>query len=342
LSEVRSRLNQSRVCGVIVLGLAWLLVAPRVSARAGCVELVGELPHALSGCATEQRVCESYQRAYAADGGEVSGAFVPLQVRLGTPSAQAGDATVLELDAFTAERWLGHRTLSLRARDCAALPDALALVLVLLAHESPPAQPLPQVSAPLPPPAAATPAHEARARSAPVGDFSLGAGAGLMIGALPSAALALQLQAATLGVPLSLRARATLLWPQEQRIAEGYVQTNDYELALEACAGFSFRDAPRVTLRLCAGPRVGLMRVRARDFALRNDRTTEFLLYLGLMPELALALGPNTSLQLGIAAALALLRPRFGVGLDSGLRVSALSTPSWLRTELLLSLVQIF
>jgi hypothetical protein len=340
--------------------LAWLIGASRADAQAGCVELAATLPEALSGCVTEQRLCSSYLRALAAEGGGQEqaarssgqtqpGELVPLHVQLSTPD-QPGDAatTAIELDAFAYGQWLGHRTLSVRARDCVAVPDALALVLALLARQADPAlqpmatapgerksQPARQAEQDMEPPAA-------KREQSDSGSFSLGAGAGVFFGALPLTAVALQLQAATLGAPVSLRARATLLWPQEQGVAEGYVKMQDYELALEACAGFSFRDAPRLSLRLCGGPRAGLMVVRARDFALQNDQATEFLLYLGVLPEVSLALGPRTSLQLGVAGAAALIRPRFGVGLGSGARVSALSAPGAIRAELALSLIQIF
>lgn len=343
LFEVPARGIQSRVSGVVSWGLACLLLASRVNAQAGCVEVQGEVPPALSGCVTEQRLCTGYLRALVANSGDAEPHVVPLQVRFGGP---ASDATRLELDVFSDGQWLGRRVLSIRANDCAALPDALALVLVLLAQQaelgpdSPPSAAA--LSPPSPEPAAAAERPAEDPQPSVSGHLSLGAGAGLFIGALPSAALALQLQAATLAQPVQVRARATLLWPDEQRIAEGYVRMHDYELALEACVGSSFYAASWLSLRVCGGPRAGWMFVRARDFALRNDAATEFLLYLGVQPELGLALGPRTALQLGIAAALALIRPRFGVGLQSGERVSALASPSAIRAELSLTLVQIF
>ena|GEM_PF-3077793 len=355
-SKVRARGIQSRLCGGLLWGLAWLFVAPRVSAQAGCVEIEGALPEALSECVTEVRLCSSYLRALAADGGggdrqDTADDFLPLRVRLRAAPGQSADASAIELDAAAYGVTLGQRTLSIRARDCAAVPDVLALVLALLARQASSdsqlraarnaarAQPAAVVEqAPAeqlgPPPEQRTPSIS--------GSVGLGAGVGMFFGALPSAAPALQLQAATpIGDPLTLRARATLLWPQQQRIAEGSVNLQHYELALEACAGFSFRDT-RLSLRLCGGPRVGLMIVHARDFTLQNERATEFLMYLGVQPELGLALGPRTSLNLGVAIAAAVVRPRFGVALDSGTRVSTLSTPSTIRAELALTLVRIF
>jgi hypothetical protein len=170
----------------------------------------------------------------------------------------------------------------------------------------------------------------------------LGAGAGVFLGALPTAALALHIHASTLSEPVALRLRAVFLWPQELRVVEGYVQMRDYELALEACSGLTLRHGLRLALRLCGGPRVGLVHARAREFRLQNERATELALYLGLMPEVSLALGPDTWLRFGVAGALALVRPRFGVGIDDVQRWTPLSSPRWLRAELALSLVQIF
>jgi hypothetical protein len=173
-------------------------------------------------------------------------------------------------------------------------------------------------------------------------NIGLGGGAGVFYGVLPSAALALQLQAAYVSGLFSLRVRGTLLWPQQQHIAEGNVRWHDYELSVEGCAGFPFSEAPRLVLRACAGPRGGIVHVSAHDFALQNQAASKFLMYLGVMPELTLALGARTQLQLGAAASLGLVRPRFGIGLNNGAQLATFSTPGWLRGEVALSLLQIF
>jgi hypothetical protein len=156
---------------------------------------------------TAQRLCESYQRALAANGGEDTPApEAQWQVRLrAQPGADPGQATTsLEAEVFAAGRWLGQRTLAVRPRDCGALPDALALVLLLLAREAPPAPP--PTAARLSPSAAGSRDIRPPGR----GSVELGAGAGLLFGTLPAAAFALQLEAATLSDPISLRLRLGL------------------------------------------------------------------------------------------------------------------------------------
>jgi hypothetical protein len=95
-------------------------------------------------------------------------------------------------------------------------------------------------------------------------------------------------------------------------------------------------------LRLCAGRRVGLLQAAARNFELVNHHATEFLMYFGAVPEASLALGAVTWLQASGGAAVALVRPRFDVGLDGGARSLPLDAPHWLRGELGLTPVQIF
>jgi hypothetical protein len=363
-SERGLRATRCRRAALICLGVVGWLLATRALAQSDCVQLSGELPGALAGCAPAEQVCQSYVRALAADGGEGE-PVLPLHVRVSS-GTDAARGAVLEISAAGAV--LGQRTLSVRAGDCAALPDALALVLALLAREAEPqpsaaAYPAPAVDDALPgqprapvdlqPSAAAYPAPavddelpgQPRAVSEPPSDAAsgvgaLGAGVGVWLGALPAAALALQLQAATTGRTFSLRLRASLLWPQRQRIAEGVVRMADYELAAEVCTGFRFEDAPRLALRLCGGPRAGLLQVRADEFVVQNGRVSKFVLYLGLLPELGLALGPRTSLVLSGGAALALVRPQFAVVLED--REEALPAPRWLRAELGLTLTQIF
>jgi hypothetical protein len=277
--------------------------------------------------------------------------------------ARADAVRALTLEVFSAERSLGRRTLAVRSRDCAALPGALALVLVLLAEETSAAaqrtletgSPPPAADSATPEPGLSQMAAEAGdlqpaaaevAAPSPVselgGSLALGAGAGVSFGALPKAAFALLLQVSSLTEPIAFRARAALLWPQELAVAEGYVLMQDYELALEACPGAQLGARPWLALRLCVGPRLGLFLARARDFNVQNARAAEFLMYLGVTPEASLALGSSTWLQLSAGAAISLVRPRMRVAFGDGTRWRELAALDWLRAELSLSLVQIF
>lgn len=337
----------SSIAARVVLGcLLGSTAAPARVATAQCVELAADLPEDLRGCVSAERLCASYQRALAASGGGSQASEPRWQVQL--RAAKAGSAAVrsLELEAFSAGRSFGQRTLEVRSRDCAALPDALALVLVLLAQEAGPGAVEPQLTAAEPAaqqerepiPAPAPRAHGATS----AGSLAVGVGAGVSFGVLPSAAFGLSLQASTLSEPVAFRVRASFLWPQELAVAEGRVLMRDYELALEACPGAQLDSRPRIALRLCVGPRLGLFHARGRDFDVQNERATEFLMYLGVTPEASLALAEGTWLQLSAGVAFALVRPRMGVAFDGGRRWRELSAPDWLRAELALSLVQIF
>jgi hypothetical protein len=318
--------------------LIWALLSPTpVAAQSGCVEVVGEPPHALEPCVNAERLCEGYQRTVAADGGDQRLAQVRWQVRLRARAAANAELAV-DVDAFTAGHLLGRRTLSIRARDCPALPDAIALVLVLLAREA-------AATAPEQPPSAADGQRltaAAKPEPRPVDVIELGAGAGVGFGALPASAFTLQLQATSRSEPVAFRARVAMLWPQQLGVEEGEVTMREYELAVEACSGPIVASSPRLALRLCAGPRVGVLHAAARNFRVQNHRADEFLMYFGVIPELSVALASSTWLQLGAGAAVALVRPQFKVGLDGGARSLSLDAAHWLRGELGLTLVQIF
>lgn len=326
-----------------IICIALLLTAADVGAQESCVQLRAALPRDLERCVSAQQLCQSYQEAAAANGG--LGETLPVQqwevLLRGHAAGSSGELTI-ELDAVADGRALGQRTLAVRRSDCAALPDALAWVLLLLAQDavsSPPSPPIVQVVEdiePLPPSAAVAPPQ------ASLGALELGAGAGIWLGALPSSAFALQLQAAVPSEPIAYRMRVTFLWPQQLDIAEGSVLMRDYELTIEACPGLQLQTQPRLALRACAGPRFGLVYARAQNFALQNDQTTQFLLYFGVVPEASLALGPTTWLQLNAGAAVGLVRPRIAVAFGDGQSRTVLSALRWLRAELMLSLVQIF
>lgn len=350
------RLLDARAWLVVCIAL---LTAAKVSAGESCVHLDAELPRGMERCVSARQLCQSYQLAAAnsgATGGDEALLVQSWELRLrghSAPDAHAADELELELDAMADGRAVGQRRLTVRSSDCAALPDALAWVLVLLAQDAASA-PQPAAAAPstnqrqdmqaaAPPQLVAAESPDSRApMPASPGRFALGAGAGVWVGVLPSAAFALQLQAAVTIEPIAYRLRATVLWPQQLDIAEGSVLMRDYELAIEACPGLQLETQPRVELRVCAGPRLGLLYASARDFALRNDEATQFLLYFGVAPEASLALGRNTWLQLSTGAAVGLMRPRIAVAFGDGQSRTVLPALRTLRAELMLSLLQIF
>jgi hypothetical protein len=129
------------------------------------------------------------------------------------------------------------------------------------------------------------------------------------------------------------------LWPQGRSIAEGSVDMSAYELALEGCPTWQLDPW---ALRLCFGPRFGIVRASSRGFAVRNRNPTELSLYLGALPEVAFAVTSTTWLQLTGGIALALQRPKFVVqfqGLDPALQLDG---PNAVRAEISLNVMQVF
>jgi hypothetical protein len=114
---------------VVQLALASVLVhawsSPvRCEGEAPRVVLDAQLPAALSGCVSAERLQASCERALGrARGAEVRASELRVTLR----SLTQGDVTRLELHASTEARALGERILPVRADDCAALPDTLAL-----------------------------------------------------------------------------------------------------------------------------------------------------------------------------------------------------------------------
>jgi hypothetical protein len=129
------------------------------------------------------------------------------------------------------------------------------------------------------------------------------------------------------------------LWPQELAIAEGSVQLSAYELALEACPTAKFDPW---AVRLCIGPRFGIVRAMSRGFVVTNRDAAEFSLYLSALPELAFALSATAWLQLSGGVALALQRPKFVVQFQTRGAPLALDGPDVVRADVGLSLMQLF
>lgn len=334
--------------------LLWLFAqGPR--AQAACVELNNELPAALRGCVAAAQLCVSYRRAladHATAGARIPGLGWHVDLR-GQADPQTS-AFSLEMDAFAAGQLQGRRTLSVHAQDCAALPDTLGLVLVLLGEEVQRAATTGDAASLSPAPSASALSHadrrgdgheatnQTRARQAPAAQLELGAALGFYIGVLPSTAPALQLHAATLHGPIPLRLGAAWLWPQTWAIAEGHVQMRDYELSIDVCPVLHWARGLGFALRLCAGPRLGVVDARSRGFTIRNEHTALFYLYVGLLPEISVALSTTSWLHLDAGAAVALVRPRFTVGLDGGTRRTTLDTFTPLRAEIMLHLAHFF
>jgi hypothetical protein len=327
------------------LAAALLGAVPYARAEASQIVLDAELPAQLAGCITVAQLNDSYQRALGAYGGDEFTKDMQLRAAVtGRAGADAG-TTLLQIAAFDADRPLGTRELPVRTDDCAALPDALGLVLALMTRDAPPPAASPVPSTPATPELRLQPMAAEAPRPAtpqPSAHLALGIGAGAVFGVLPSGALSLQLQAATPGERVSLRLKAGLLWPQEIALAEGFIELRSYELGLDVCAGLPWPGWPRLWLRLCGGPRVARMLGRGREFNVDNLSANKWAVYFALAPELAVRLASATWLQLGAGAALAAVRPRFQVGIDGGRQVVELKDPGLLRGELGLSLVQKF
>ena len=350
---------RAALCICLLIGL-WL---PHSRARAAALVLEAELPTEIRGCVALEQLQLAYQRALAAHGGNPAAAS-PLHVSVRSTPGPVPDTLRLEVTASTESREpgrrelethapgmreLGMRELQVHASDCSALADAMGLVLALLARDSPASDSTSPELAPTPKPTPKAvpepkpePEPEPKLNPPHIEHVALSAGIGAIFGVLPSAALALQLQAATPSERLSLRVKAAMLLPREKHLAEGVIEARSYELGLEVCSGVKLPGWPRLALRACAGPRLGLIYARGRDFLVHNQRQREFLLYVGLSPEAALRLGGATWLQLGAGSAVALIRPHFEVERMAGKGLLALETPAVLRAEVSLSLVQIF
>jgi len=327
--------------------VASLVAVPCVLAEPEGIALDAQLPAQLAGCVTPPQLNQSYLRALAAHGGEQGrDEGPPLRAAVSYRQSDEASTILLQIALFRAERAVGMRELPVRTEDCAALPDALGLVLALLARDAGPqrtpaaapvALPSTQIAVDEPPEPPSRPSEPA-----PSAHVSVGVSAGAAFGVLQSAALALQLSAATPGEHLSLRLKAGGLWPQEHAVGEGFVEARSYELGLELCGGLPWPGWPRLWLRLCGGPRVGVMLARGRDFSVDNLRARELLVYFGLTPELAFRLASATWLQLGMGAALAAVRPRFQIAVNGGRPILELSDPALARVDLMLSVVQRF
>ena len=326
------------VCGLL---LSAALFAPAGFACAQGFRLDAPLPAELQGCVTAKDVWASYLHALQSFGIQRVGRSI-LVVQVRPHAGSEPGSTRLVVSARQAGRPFGSLELQAKSSDCERLSHALGQATAKLARQTiafdmnQPLLPLSDVELEQPPAASSV------VDSKPSEVVELGVGAGVVSGMLPSAALGLQLQAATPNHPLSLRGRATLFWPQQQARQGGEIEARAYELSLDLCAGFRLPAWERLALRLCAGPRMGIGDARGRNFAVYNAHPVHLFGYVGVAPEVALRLASATWLQLGGGAALCVIRPDYFLGIDSERRSVELSTPARLRGELAVSLLQVF
>src|SRR5689334_10198265 len=204
---------------------------------APAIELSLRGPQWLEGCLT-QPALEAGVRARTS-----SPLPSPLQVRVMAVGEEQDSAQWIDIDVSAERGELGSRQLEVHAADCAALPNAVAIVVVLLAQSAEPAptpMPAAQPAGTAPPP---TPVDRARpavpdADSEPYWLAAVGAGIGLAIDLLPSAAGSAHvrgelnladhwLAVLQLEVPL----------PQTLAVEEGEVSFAAYALSADVCAG---------------------------------------------------------------------------------------------------------
>lgn len=332
---------RSSIWKIVVFSLLLVCNAGRASAQLGGVTLQGRIPVKLQGCVSSDSLKIGYLHAMAAIGmNDTRG--VNLAVTIQTLGSTDPEIMVLELSASSWGRSLGTRQLRVRASDCAALPRGFGDVIARMHYEATAldAGRRPTLLAPAPLPFQAedvTPENTAELSE----HVALGVGAGIAFGLLPSAALGLQLQAATPNYPISLRFKLGMLWPQRYEVGTGAIEADSYDLTLEMCPSYRLPSWDRLTLRICAGPRVGFERARGRDLADPTETRARAILYFGLTPEISLRLAGATWLQLGGGLALGIIRPHLLIGVDRERRSIELPDASIFRRDIIASIVQI-
>lgn len=334
----------SPVLPAILIALA--LASSGAVAQSAPITLDAQLPGSLERCISTAQLQASYDRLQQSADPTDPPSTAPLRVELRSDAAASGDITRVELRAFRTDRLLGTRTLPIRGRDCAALPDTVALVVQVLTRSAPPepSAPPPSAATPIAPPPAEPAFMEPEPAASPEPStqagttWSVGLGGSAVWGMLSEPAFSPQLLAAVQLPILELRVQLSGLWPQEHAVEEGLVRMWTYEAGLDACEALHFE--PWV-LRVCLGPRFGLTRAKSRDFLVRKD-LSEFSLYLAALPEIAFAIGRTTWIQLRGGIAIGLQRPKFVLEFESGIPPRELDGPRTLRAELGLAVMQSF
>jgi hypothetical protein len=323
--------------------LAVVLAAPSIALGQAGIALDARMPNHLGKCVVVSELQTNYVSALRASGTTITGgSLVETVLRTRADDAQPG-STLLILKASLQGRALGQIVLRATVDDCPVITRAIGQAVARLVRQTAAAD----ANRPfLPLQDNALPVHSfssGATESAAAGDIAvLGIGAGFVGGVLPYAAAALQLLAATTNLPVSFRLRATVLWPQQIVSEQGVIDTASYDLSLEICGTVLLPSWQRLALRLCAGPRIGIEDSRYKDLPLSNKHLTNLFAYVGLAPELALQLASATWLQLGGGIGLAVVRPHILLGIDRQRRNVELSNPATVRTELGLSLLQVF
>ena len=314
-----------------------LLATGGAGAQLGGVVLEGRIQTQLQGCVSAETLKVGYVHGMAALG-MTDTRSVNLTVKLQALPSTDPDSMLIELTASSWGRPLGTRQLRVKASDCAALPRGFGDVIARMAFE---ATALDMGRRPLllaPPPfqVQAGPPQSAPELSEHV---ALGVGAGVAFGMLPSAALGLQLQAATPNYPVSLRLRLGMLLPQGYEVPAGTIRSDSYDLTLEMCPSYRLPQWQRLTLRICFGPRIGIKRAWGQDFNEPTERIARGFLYFGAAPEVVLRIAGSTYLVLGGGSALGVIRPRLLIGVDTERRSIELPGSSTVRHELTASVV---
>ncbi|HTU59824.1 MAG TPA: hypothetical protein VMF89_15335, partial [Polyangiales bacterium] len=222
---------RSSFWNAFALSLVLVCAAGHASAQLGGVTLLGRIPAKLQGCVSSDSLKIGYVHAMAAIGmNDTRG--VNLTVTLQTLGSTDPEVMVIELSASSWGRPLGTRQLRVKASDCAALPRGLGDVIARMHYETTALdagrRPTLLAPAPLPFQAQATSTPQDTATSSE--HVALGVGAGVAFGLLPSAALGLQLQAATPNYPVSLRLKLGMLWPQRYPVGIGAIEADSYDL----------------------------------------------------------------------------------------------------------------
>jgi hypothetical protein len=331
-----------KVCGLWLVLLSVLLIAQgSAGAQFGSVTLEGRIPAQLQGCVSGESLKVGYVHGMAALGmNDTRG--VNLAVTLRTMPSIDPETMLIELSASSWGRPLGTRQLRVKVSDCAALPRGFGDIIARMAYESTAldAGRRPTLLAPSPLPFQAQAITQAEATGSSE-HVALGIGAGAVGGLLPSAALGLQLQAATPNYPVSLRVKLGMIWPQRHDVLRGAIEANSFDLTLEMCPSYRLGGWERLVLRICIGPRAGVAQARGRDFEEPTESLTRAFLYVGLSPEVSLRLTGSTWLQLGGGLALNVIRPHLLIGVDTERRSIELPNFDSLRRELTASIVQV-
>jgi hypothetical protein len=324
---------------VFVVWLLLLTAPGSVGAQFGGVALEGRIPAQLQGCVSGESLKVGYVHGMAALGmNDTRG--VNLAVTLRTLPSIDPKTMLIELSASSWGRPLGTRQLRVKVTDCAALPRGFGDIIARMAYEATARDAGRQPLLLAPPPFQAQTITQAEATGSSE-HVALGIGAGVVGGLLPSAALGLQLQAATPNYPVSLRVKLGMIWPQRHDVLRGAIEANSFDLTLEMCPSYRPGSWERLMLRICVGPRVGVAQARGRDFEEPTESLTRGFLYVGLSPEVSLRLTGSTWLQLGGGLALNVIRPHLLIGVDTERRSLELPNFDPLRREVTASIVQV-